>query len=160
LLTFSTFGLFALQKIQIKTLKGDVFKIDGEPTDTVMDLKTKIEAAHGAEMAADRLRLILEGKVLKDTQTVAEINVTEQSFIVCMVSKDTKVGFLVFSIYLLCHTLSCSPPRFLHTAQARTRSRRSSRHNARCCWHHVARRSIGYDDDPSSASTADSPSNL
>lgn len=99
MLTFSTFGLFALQKIQIKTLKGDVFKIDGEPTDTVMDLKTKIEAAHGAEMAADRLRLILEGKVLKDTQTVAEINVTEQSFIVCMVSKDTKVGFLVFSIY-------------------------------------------------------------
>ena len=76
-----------------------MFKIDGEPTDTVMDLKTKIEAAHGAEMAADRLRLILEGKVLKDTQTVAEINVTEQSFIVCMVSKDTKVGFLVFSIY-------------------------------------------------------------
>jgi len=158
LLTFSTFGLFALQKIQIKTLKGDVFKIDGEPTDTVMDLKTKIEAAHGAEMAADRLRLILEGKVLKDTQTVAEINVTEQSFIVCMVSKDTKVGFLVFSIYLLCHTLSCSPPRFLHTAQARTRSRRSSRHNARCCCR-VARRSIGYD-DPSSASTADSPCNL
>ena len=87
-----------------------MFKIDGEPTDTVMDLKTKIEAAHGAEMAADRLRLILEGKVLKDTQTVAEINVTEQSFIVCMVSKDTKVGFLVFSISLLCHTLLCSPP--------------------------------------------------
>ena len=78
------------QKIQIKTLKGDVFKVDGEPTDTVEQLKARIEGSN-ADFPADRLKLIIEGKVLKDTQTIAELNVTESSFIVCMVTKDTKV---------------------------------------------------------------------
>ena len=79
------------QKIQIKTLKGDVFKIDSEPADTVLDLKAKVEAVN-SELAVDRIRLIHNGKVLKDTQTVQELDVVESSFIVCMVSKDTKVG--------------------------------------------------------------------
>ena len=84
--------LFA-QKIQIKTLKGEVFKVDGEPADTVLDIKTRIEASN-AELTVDSLKLILEGKVLKDTQTVAELNVTEASFIVCMVTKQAKVHSL------------------------------------------------------------------
>lgn len=67
-----------------------MFKIDGEPTDTVVELKSKIETAN-ADLMADRLRLILNGQVLKDTQTVAELNVVESSFIVCMVSKESKV---------------------------------------------------------------------
>lgn len=83
--------LITAQKIQIKTLKGDVFKIDGEPADTVLDLKVKVEAAN-SELAVDRVRLIHNGKVLKDTQTVEELNVVESGFIVCMLSKETKVS--------------------------------------------------------------------
>ena len=50
-------------------------------------LKDRIQEAR-PELAAERQKLIHAGKVLKDTQTVAEIGVTEADFIVCMVSKE------------------------------------------------------------------------
>ena len=65
--------------------------MDGEPADTVLELKNRIEAAN-AEFPADSLRLILAGKVLVDKQTIEELQVTEASFIVCMVAKTAKVN--------------------------------------------------------------------
>lgn len=74
-------------KISVKLLKGELFSIEADSADTVTILKNKIQEAR-SELAADRQKLIHAGKVLKDTQTVAEIGVTEADFIVCMVSKE------------------------------------------------------------------------
>ena len=60
-----------------------------ESEDTVLVVKGKIEAAN-SELVADRLKLILEGKILNDTQTVSELNVTESTYFVVMVTKEAK----------------------------------------------------------------------
>jgi len=75
--------------IQVKTLKGEVVKVQAVPEDTVLIVKGKIEAAN-SELVADRLKLILEGKILNDAQTVAELNVTESTYFVVMVTKEAK----------------------------------------------------------------------
>lgn len=75
-------------KISVKTLKGEIFPVNAELNETVAALKQKIQEAKGADMAADRQKLIHSGKVLKDEQTVAELGLAESDFIVCMVTKE------------------------------------------------------------------------
>lgn len=52
-------------------------------------MKTKIQAQN-AELAVERQKLIHSGKVLKDSQTVGEIGVSEADFLVCMVTAAAK----------------------------------------------------------------------
>ncbi|KAK9742498.1 hypothetical protein RND81_03G177100 [Saponaria officinalis] len=75
-------------KIFIKTLKGTNFDIDANPSDTIVDVKRKIENVQGADVyPADKQVLIHQGKVLKDGTTLEENNVAENSFLVIMLSK-------------------------------------------------------------------------
>ena len=46
-------------------------------------------AAEKSEFPADRQKLIHTGKVLKDATTLAENEIKENEFIVCMVTKET-----------------------------------------------------------------------
>ena len=73
-------------KLSVKTLKGDLFHIEAEGTDTVLNLKEKIATLY-EEYPADRQKLIHGGKVLKDTETVTEKGLTETDFLVIMISK-------------------------------------------------------------------------
>ena len=73
-------------KLAVKTLKGDLFHIEADGTDTVLVLKEKIAILY-EEYPADRQKLIHGGKVLKDTETVAEKGLTEADFLVIMISK-------------------------------------------------------------------------
>ncbi|KAJ8442511.1 hypothetical protein Cgig2_022394 [Carnegiea gigantea] len=76
-------------KIFVKTLKGTNFEIEAKPEDTVADVKKNIESIQGADVyPAEKQMLIHQGKVLKDTSTLAENNVAENSFIVIMLSKS------------------------------------------------------------------------
>jgi len=72
-------------KLAIKSLKGEIFYIEADPTDTVLALKSKIQDDK-SDYAIERQKLIFTGKVLKDTQTISELNLKESDFIVCMVS--------------------------------------------------------------------------
>lgn len=74
-------------KIQIKTLKGDMFPIEAAETDSVLNLKEKI-ADSKSDSPVERQKLIHSGKVLKDEQTIAELGITEADFIVCMLTKE------------------------------------------------------------------------
>ncbi|KAL8123869.1 hypothetical protein AgCh_011752 [Apium graveolens] len=75
-------------KVFIKTLKGTNFEILVQPDNTVSEVKSIIEAKQGANVyPAVQQVLIHQGKVLKDTTTLAENNVAENSFIVIMLSK-------------------------------------------------------------------------
>lgn len=51
-------------------------------------MKEKI-AAVKSELPADRQKLIHSGKVLKDESPLSETGITENEFIVCMVTKES-----------------------------------------------------------------------
>ncbi|SGZ00086.1 BQ5605_C034g11324 [Microbotryum silenes-dioicae] len=90
--------------ITFKTLQQKQFKIEAQPTDTrahslylpgspqVLDLKIKIQAEQGFEVASQKI--IFSGKILADDKTVADANFKEKDassthtqFCVVMVSK-------------------------------------------------------------------------
>nr|CCA21947.1 UV excision repair protein RAD23 putative [Albugo laibachii Nc14] len=72
-------------KLTVKTLQGNAFSIEAEPTDTVAVVKTKIQETQ--EFPAIQQKLIHAGKILKDDTALSEYNIKENDFIVVMVSK-------------------------------------------------------------------------
>ncbi|TYI46026.1 hypothetical protein E1A91_D13G077800v1 [Gossypium mustelinum] len=93
-------------KVSVKTLKGTHFDIEVKPEDAVRfslplfpgilrfltkvaDVKKNIETVQGTDVyPASQQMLIYKGKVLKDDTTLAENSVTENSFIVIMLTKN------------------------------------------------------------------------
>ncbi|XP_060191176.1 ubiquitin receptor RAD23d-like isoform X1 [Lycium barbarum] len=76
-------------KIFVKTLKGTHFEIEVKPEDNVVDVKKNIESVQGQDVyPAAQQMLIHQGKVLKDTTTLEENKVAENSFVVIMLSKN------------------------------------------------------------------------
>ncbi|KAL3700606.1 hypothetical protein R1sor_018628 [Riccia sorocarpa] len=75
-------------KISVKTLKGNHFDLDVSPTDTVIAVKKQIEDTQGKELfpCAQQL-LIHQGKVLKDETTMDDNKVSENGFLVVMLTK-------------------------------------------------------------------------
>jgi len=74
-------------KLSVKTLKGEQFEINVEPTDQISAVKAAIEELK-PDLPAARQKLIHSGKVLKDTQTLSETGISENEFLVCMVTKE------------------------------------------------------------------------
>ncbi|KVH97630.1 ubiquitin receptor RAD23d-like [Cynara cardunculus var. scolymus] len=76
-------------KVFVKTLKGTHFEIQVKLEDTVADVKKNIESVQGPDVyPAAQQMLIHQGKVLKDGTTLEENKVSENSFIVIMLSKS------------------------------------------------------------------------
>jgi len=72
-------------KITVKTLQQKVFQIDADGSDTVVDLKQKIQETQGH--AVETQKLIYSGKILPDSKTVESCEIKEKDFLVLMVSK-------------------------------------------------------------------------
>uniref|UniRef100_A0A803QNE3 Ubiquitin receptor RAD23 n=1 Tax=Cannabis sativa TaxID=3483 RepID=A0A803QNE3_CANSA len=80
-------------KLTVKTLKGSHFEIKVQPTDTIMAVKKNIEDIQGKDnYPCGQQLLIHNGKVLKDETTLAENKVTEDGFLVVMLSKSKTLG--------------------------------------------------------------------
>ncbi|XP_022153480.1 ubiquitin receptor RAD23b-like [Momordica charantia] len=80
-------------KLTVKTLKGSHFEIRVQPTDTVMAVKKNIEDIQGKDnYPCGQQLLIHNGKVLKDESTLAENKVSEEGFLVVMLSKSKTSG--------------------------------------------------------------------
>ncbi|XP_010552232.1 PREDICTED: ubiquitin receptor RAD23d-like isoform X2 [Tarenaya hassleriana] len=76
-------------KIFVKTLKGTSFEIEVKPDDKVTDVKKTIETVQGANVyPAAQQMLIHQGKVLSDETTLEENKISENGFIVIMLSKS------------------------------------------------------------------------
>ncbi|XP_052182714.1 ubiquitin receptor RAD23b-like [Diospyros lotus] len=76
-------------KLTVKTLKGSHFEIRVQPTDTIMAVKKNIEDVQGKDnYPCGQQLLIHNGKVLKDESTLAENKVSEDGFLVVMLSKS------------------------------------------------------------------------
>ncbi|KAH9715949.1 ubiquitin receptor RAD23b [Citrus sinensis] len=75
-------------KLTVKTLKGSHFEIRVQPSDTVMAVKKNIEDVQGKDnYPCGQQLLIHNGKVLKDETTLADNKVSEDGFLVVMLSK-------------------------------------------------------------------------
>ncbi|KAF2640805.1 UV excision repair protein Rad23 [Massarina eburnea CBS 473.64] len=72
-------------KITFKDLKQNKFVIEAEPSETIGELKAKIQADKSWEVGQQKL--IYSGKILQDANTIESYNIEEKGFIVCMVSR-------------------------------------------------------------------------
>ncbi|KAL6629959.1 hypothetical protein ACP70R_029724 [Stipagrostis hirtigluma subsp. patula] len=74
--------------LTVKTLKGTHFEIRVQPNDTIMAVKKNIEEIQGKDNYPWGQQLLIHnGKVLKDESTLEENNVSEDGFLVVMLSK-------------------------------------------------------------------------
>ncbi|XVE51749.1 hypothetical protein DITRI_Ditri02bG0065700 [Diplodiscus trichospermus] len=80
-------------KLTVKTLEGSHFEIRVQPNDTVLAVKKNIEDIQGKDnYPCGQQLLMYNGKVLKDVTTLADNRVSEDSFLVVMLSKSKSSG--------------------------------------------------------------------
>ncbi|KAL9265787.1 Ubiquitin receptor RAD23b-like protein [Drosera capensis] len=82
-----------MMNLTVKTLKGNHFEIRVQPSDTIMAVKKNIEDMQGKDnYPCGQQLLIHNGKVLKDETTLLDNKVTENGFLVVMLSKNKSSG--------------------------------------------------------------------
>lgn len=74
-------------KVTLKNLQQQSFIVDIEATNTVKQLKQKIESEKGKDYPSENQRLIYAGKILTDETVLSEYNIDEKKFVVIMVTK-------------------------------------------------------------------------
>eukprot|EP00456_Euglypha_rotunda_P069598 TRINITY_DN6132_c0_g1_i15.p1 TRINITY_DN6132_c0_g1~~TRINITY_DN6132_c0_g1_i15.p1 ORF type:complete len:117 (-),score=15.78 TRINITY_DN6132_c0_g1_i15:20-343(-) len=60
-------------RLKIQTITGQAFPVIASPTETIFDVKKKLEATPGIEVAPDRQRLFFSGTELADHLRLNEI---------------------------------------------------------------------------------------
>jgi UV excision repair protein RAD23 len=76
-------------ELTVKTLKGEKFSVTAEESNTIEEVKGLIEQIR-SDLPAANMKLIYTGKVLKDTQTLAECELKPNAFLVVMITKAKK----------------------------------------------------------------------
>ncbi|WVO17521.1 UV excision repair protein Rad23 [Cryptococcus depauperatus] len=72
-------------KITFKTVQNKLFTIDADDSNTVADLKKKIQESQS--FPVENQKLIYSGKILQDASTVESLRIKEKDFLVVMVSR-------------------------------------------------------------------------
>lgn len=73
--------------ITLKTLQQQTFKVEIDPSETVIALKEKIAKEKGVDYAVENQKLIYAGKILDDGKVISEYKIEEKNFVVIMLTK-------------------------------------------------------------------------
>lgn len=73
--------------ITLKTLQQQTFKVEIDPTESVLKLKEKIAEEKGTDYAVENQKLIYAGKILEDSKVINDYKIEEKNFVVVMVTK-------------------------------------------------------------------------
>jgi len=79
-------------KVTLKTVTGAQFEMALDNSLKVSEVKAKVQEQQGDAFPADKMMLIFQGTILKDDTTLAENSVTENGFMVVMITKDKKAA--------------------------------------------------------------------
>ncbi|KAG5358994.1 UV excision repair protein [Yarrowia sp. E02] len=72
-------------RVKLRDTKRQQWTVDVEPSDTVETLKTK--NAEGKDYGVADQKMIYSGKILANTTSIESLNLKEDAFIICMISK-------------------------------------------------------------------------